>query len=169
MAVRICPRICFCGESISKNTFRWFESGYKPEKNEIVRCTMKSERGSDEIFSLRLQMISSLRSGKSASISRRKADFIAKRFHPPKVDLVEKSTCLRRCFLLWRVSDLDAKPCVADLDAGRFCRGYGKPLAMMGVALYRYLPGCNSMLANEAYVLLTTTVLLWFFHSFLCL
>ena len=33
-----------------------FESGYRPEKNEIVRCTMKSERGSDEIFSLRLQM-----------------------------------------------------------------------------------------------------------------
>ena len=25
--------------------------------------------------------------------------------------------------VLCRVSDLDAKPCVADLDAGRFCRG----------------------------------------------
>jgi hypothetical protein len=40
----------------------------------------------------------------------------------------------------------------ANLDAHEFCRGYGKPLAMMGVALYRYLPGCNAMLANEVYV-----------------
>ena len=51
------------------------------------------------------------------------------------------------------VSDLDAKPCVADLDAHGFCRGYTPPLAMMGVALDRYLPGRNTMLANEAYVL----------------
>ena len=29
---------------------RRFESVYRPEKNEIVRCTMKSELGSDEIF-----------------------------------------------------------------------------------------------------------------------
>ena len=40
----------------------------------------------------------------------------------------------------------------ANLDAHEFCRGYGKPLAMMGVALNRYLPGCNAMLGNEAYV-----------------
>ena len=31
VAVRICPRIYFCGESISKNAFRWFESVYRPE------------------------------------------------------------------------------------------------------------------------------------------
>lgn len=49
-------------------------------------------------------------------------------------------------------ADLDAKPCVADLDARWFCRGYGNPLAMMGVALDRYLPGRNAMLANESYV-----------------
>ena len=35
------------------------------------------------------------------------------------------------CFFLWRVSDLDAKPCVADLDAGGFCRGQTTPLAVM--------------------------------------
>ena len=46
----------------------------------------------------------------------------------------------RVAFLLWRVSDLDAKPCVADLDAGRFCRGYTTPLAMMGVKSIRDLP-----------------------------
>ena len=33
-----------------------------------------------------------------------------------------------------------------------FAEGYTDPLAMMGVALDRYLPGRNAMLANEAYV-----------------
>ena len=55
-AVRICPQFLCCSESISKNAFRWFESGYRPEKNEIVRCTMKSERGSGEIFGVSPQM-----------------------------------------------------------------------------------------------------------------
>ena len=52
--------------------------------NEIVRCTMKSSLGSDEIFSLRLQMKS------NPPIFCRKADFIAKRFHPPQVDLFRR-------------------------------------------------------------------------------
>ena len=56
VAVRICPRIFFCGESISKNAFCWFESVYRPEKNEIVRCTMKSSLRSDEIFGVSPQM-----------------------------------------------------------------------------------------------------------------
>ena len=56
VAVRICPRIYFCGESISKNAFRRFESVYRPEKNEIVRCTMKSSLRSDEIFGVSPQM-----------------------------------------------------------------------------------------------------------------
>ena len=47
------------------------------------------------------------------------------------------------------MSDLDAKPCVADLDAHGFCRGDGNPLAMMGVALNRYLPGRNAMLVTK--------------------
>ena len=60
------------------------------------------------------------------------------------------------------VSNLDAKPCVADLDAHRFCRGYTSPLVMMGVAPRRYLPGLGAMLVNEDYVFfvfLTTCVL----------
>jgi hypothetical protein len=52
-------------------------------------------------------------------------------------------------FLLCCVSDLDAKPCVSDLDARQFCRGYTNPLAMMGAALDRYLPGRNAMLATK--------------------
>ena len=48
------------------------------------------------------------------------------------------------------MANLDAKPCVADLDARPFCRGYSNPLAMMGVALNRYLPGRNAMLVNES-------------------
>ena len=50
------------------------------------------------------------------------------------------------------VSDLDAKPCVADLDARGFCRGYTNPLAMMEVALDRYLPGAQRHACNETYV-----------------
>ena len=42
------------------------------------------------------------------------------------------------------------KRLVADLDAHRFCRGYGNPLVMMGVALDRYLSGRYSILANES-------------------
>ena len=42
VAVRICPRICFCGESISKNAFRWFESVYRPEMMRKARkCIYK--------------------------------------------------------------------------------------------------------------------------------
>ena len=52
-------------------------------------------------------------------------------------------------FVLGYVADLDAKTCVAGLDARWFCRGYTTPLAMRGVALDRCLPGCNSMLENE--------------------
>ena len=66
-------------------------------------------------------------------------------------------------FLLCRVSDLDAKPCVADLDAREFCRGYTNPLAMMGVALDRYLPGHNAMLVNEILCIYNIT----FFNIFI--
>ena len=41
-----------------------------------------------------------------------------------------------------------------------FAEGYTDPLAMMGVALDRYLPGRNAMLANEAYVLFPQCFLL---------
>ena len=39
-----------------ENAFRRFESGYRGEKYEIVLRTMKSERGSDEIFGVPPQM-----------------------------------------------------------------------------------------------------------------
>ena len=50
------------------------------------------------------------------------------------------------------MSDLDAKPCVANLDAHGLCKGYNNPQACMGVALDRCLPGRNAMLVNEDYV-----------------
>jgi hypothetical protein len=37
---------------------------------------------------------------------------------------------------------------VVDLDVRRFCRGENTPLAMMGVAPRRYLPGCNAILVT---------------------
>ena len=50
------------------------------------------------------------------------------------------------------MSDLDANPLVVNLDAREFCREYSNPLAMMGVALDRYLPGRNAMLVNKDYI-----------------
>ena len=41
VADRICPRICFCGESISKNAFRWFESVYRSEMTEMYQHNFK--------------------------------------------------------------------------------------------------------------------------------
>ena len=40
-----------------------------------------------------------------------------------------------------------------DLDVHLFCNEYTNTLAMMGVALDRYLPRGNAMLANEFYVI----------------
>ena len=160
MAVRICPRFCFCGESISKNAFRRFESGYRPETH--------------------LQNSEKLQSPKIAPSFRHHRPYIRLRRNFPRPSPGEPAprssggetepTPLRGAsrlgrmgdypsqqkrhadgvpFLLCCVSDLDAKPCVADLDARRFCRGYTNPLAMMGVALDRYLPGRNAMLATS--------------------
>ena len=42
--------------------------------------------------------------------------------------------------------------CKNNSDALCFCRGYTYPLARMGVALDRCIPGRNSMLVNEVYV-----------------
>ena len=51
---------------------------------------------------------------KSASLLPAKRDFIAQRFHPPKVDLsrrqadfIEKSTCICKCFFLERVTGIE--------------------------------------------------------------
>ena len=54
------------------------------------------------------------------------------------------------------MSDLDPKPCVANLDARRFCKGDTNLLAMMGVALDRYFPGRNAMLLTTTYVVSKT-------------
>ena len=64
------------------------------------------------------------------------------------------------------MSDLDAKPCVADLDAHCFCRGYTPPLAMMGVALDRYLPGRNPIRVNKTYVIIYANIICALFYRF---
>ena len=38
-----------------ENAFRWFESVCRPEKNEIVRCTMKSEQARMKSSAFRLR------------------------------------------------------------------------------------------------------------------
>ena len=63
-----------------------------------------------------------------------------------------------RASMIYQACGLDKKSdafvsdflcCVSDLDARRFCRWYTNPLAMMGAALDRYLPGRNAMLATK--------------------
>ena len=56
-------------------------SHLKQRLNEIALCAIKSSLCSDEIFGSASDEI------KSASTIPTKSDFIAKRFHPPKVDL----------------------------------------------------------------------------------
>ncbi len=50
----------------------------------------------------------------------------------------------------------DADFLLVNSDAPRFFRGYTNPLAMMGVALNRYLPGGNAMLVTTTYVVSKT-------------
>ena len=160
MAVLICPRFCFCGESISKNAFRWFESVYRPkmpemhlqnfEKLQSRKLLVKYSAYAEceiihfvncEILLLRRNVKWNLPTFASANISHlRSKYFTAKLFHLPGGQISLKKASLATCFFLWRVSDLDAKPCVADLDARPFCRGYTNPLAMMGVKKFRVLP-----------------------------
>ena len=35
VVVQICPQFWLDGESIAKNAFRWYESGYRPESPEM--------------------------------------------------------------------------------------------------------------------------------------
>ena len=51
-------------------------------------------------------------------------------------------------------------------DALVFFIGGNPPLAMMGVALNRYLPGAGAMLANEAYVFICANEICDLFYHF---
>ena len=56
VAVRICPRICCCGESISKNAFRRFESGYgskNPEMHHKISKNFRVEKSGEISRNLR--------------------------------------------------------------------------------------------------------------------
>ena len=70
VVVQICPQFCFCGESISKNAFRWSESVYRPEmmreKSSARKCICKILKNFrvekfSEIFGLRRMWNNSLR------------------------------------------------------------------------------------------------------------
>ena len=126
VAVRICPRFWFREEGEMKS---WL-------------CHDEIRVSSDEIFGVPPQMKLNPPPYPAARQISSRSDFIHRRWiAPATADFVEKSTCLCKCFFLCRVSDLNAKPCVYDLDARLFCRGYTNPVAMMGVALVRGLSG----------------------------
>ena len=128
MAVRICPRICFCGESISKNAFRPFESGYRPEnstedKPSVQKCINK--------------ILKNFRNEKSTLVNQGAGEISRNLRFSALRHAAGLFSCphLNQTRIMCRVSDLGAKPCVANLDVRRFCRGDTNPLAMMGVAL----------------------------------
>ena len=62
VAVRICPQFCLCGESISKNAFRRFESVYRPEIPENLRILASQSRRRRVYHQFRRNCISSMRS-----------------------------------------------------------------------------------------------------------
>ena len=63
--------------------------------------TVKSSRGSDEIFSLRLQMkLNPPPHPREAGFHREAISPTEGGFLPPQADFVEKSTCSRKCFFL---------------------------------------------------------------------
>ena len=78
VAVRICPRIYFCGESISKNAFRRFESGYG-SKNPEMHLQNFEKLQSQKIAPIRFD---GLGQEKSLEISRFLAVWLAKRLFP---------------------------------------------------------------------------------------
>ena len=71
---------------------------------------MKSERCSDEIFSLRLQMkLNPSYSPREAGFHREAISSTEGGFIPPKADLVEKKHCVRSAFFLASVGGIDIK------------------------------------------------------------
>ena len=122
VAVRICPRICFCRVSISKNAFRRFESVYRPQKPEMHLQNSKKLQSRKllvkysafaeceiihfvncEILLPQVAMWNEIcpHSRSEYFTRRRRISHFAEIFHlPARANFVEKSTCLGKCFFL---------------------------------------------------------------------
>ena len=120
MAVRICPRFCFCGESIlKKNAFRWFESGYGSKNPEM-----------------HLQNFEKLQSQKIAPI--RFDGLGQEKFLEISAFLVFSCLHLNQTLMMCLQVILDADFVLANLDAAR---RNTSPLVKQGLASDRDLPG----------------------------
>ena len=110
-----------------------FAPVYRPEMNEIVRCTMKSSLRSDEIFGVSPQMkLNPPPSPAERQISSR-SDFIHRRW----ISSAEGGFSCKK-HLLTQVL-----------------------FAVMGVALDRYLPGHNAMLVTSPMYYVNCSIILF--------
>ena len=125
MAVRICARFCFCGESISKNAFRRFESGYG-SKNPEMHLQNFEKLQSQKIAPIRFD---GLGQEKSLEIS------------------VFSCLHLNQTRIMCLQANSDADFVLANLDAARW---HTSPLVKQGLASDRYLPGRNAMPVNKS-------------------
>ena len=125
VAVRICARFCFCGESISKNAFRRFESGYG-SKNSEMHLQNFEKLQSQKIAPIRFD---GLGQEKSLEIS------------------VFSCLHLNQTRIMCLQANSDADFVLANLDAARW---HTSPLVKQGLASDRYLPGRNAMPVNKS-------------------
>ena len=125
VAVRICARFCFCGESISKNAFRRFESGYG-SKNPEMHLQNFEKLQSQKIAPIRFD---GLGQEKSLEIS------------------VFSCLHLNQTRIMCLQANSDADFVLANLDAARW---HTSPLVKQGLASDRYLPGRNAMPVNKS-------------------
>ena len=137
MAVRICPRFWLCGESISKNAFRRFESGYG-SKNPEMHLQNFEKLQSQKIAPIRFD---GLGQEKSLEIS---VFFVFSCLHLNQTRIM----CLQ--------ANSDADFVLANLDAARW---HTSPLVKQGLASDRYLPGRNAIACKQIYVFLLRTKL----------
>ena len=128
MAVRICPRIYFCGESISKNAFRRFESGYG-SKNPEMHLQNFEKLQSQKIAPIRFDGL-----GQEKSL---------------EISVFSFFSCLHlnQTRIMCLQANSDADFVLANLDAARW---HASPLVKQGLASDRYLPGRNAMPVNKS-------------------
>ena len=125
VAVRICPQIWCSRESISKNAFRRFESGYG-SKNSEMHLQNFEKLQSQKIAPIRFD---GLGQEKSLEIS------------------VFSCLHLNQTRIMCLQANSDADFVLANLDAARW---HTSPLVKQGLASDRYLPGRNAMPVNKS-------------------
>ena len=130
VAVRICPRFCFCGESISKKCIS------------LVRIRLRVKNPE-----MHLQNFEKLQSQKIAPI--RFDGLGQEKSLEISAFLVFSCLHLNQTLMMCLQVILDAESVLANLDAARW---HTSPLVKQGLASDRYLPGLQSHACKRAFV-----------------